>query len=105
MTRDQRNSIHGGAVRRFTPGGTQCFKERRVEDLVERAVDGVLMAQSVELFEAAVPAQHAVVPVQDREPVVQRFEDVLAELAHPVELFGLYTKLPVQSAVLERCRR
>ena len=62
------------------------------------------MADAVQLFEPAVPAHDPIVAVDDREPVVQRLQDVLAELAQPLELVGLDPKLAVQAAVLERRR-
>ena len=41
----------------------------------------------------------------DGEAVVQRLEDVLAELAHPLELVGLGAELAIEPPVLERRRR
>ena len=41
------------------------------------------------VISVALPLPDAVVAVDDRQAVVERLEDVLAELAHPLELVRL----------------
>ena len=94
--------IDGRAVRRIAPGVPQHVEEAIVEDIGERTPGCFLVSQAVEVLEPAVPSQDAIVAVDDRDPVVQRFEDVLAELPHPIELVGLDPELTVEAAVLER---
>ena len=85
--------------------GAQRFDERRLEHVGERAVDGVGPRHAVERFERAVPADNPLAPVEHDQPVVERFEDVLVELAQAVELFRLQVQLAIQAAVLDRGRR
>ena len=56
------------------------------------------------LLERPVPPDDAVVQVVHDQPVVERLEDVLVELAQALKLAGLELQLPVQPAVLERGR-
>ena len=49
-----------------------------------------------------VPSDHAILEIQHDEAVVERLEDVLVELAQPIELVGLGPQLAVEAAVLER---
>ena len=76
--------------------------ERRVEDLVEPAARGLVARDAVCLLEGRVPAQNAIVEVDDEQTVVERFEDVLVERAHAIELDRLDLKLPIEPRVLER---
>ena len=85
----QRNAVDGRPVRRIAPRAAQQLEEAVVQDVVQRAPDRLFVAQAVELLELAVPADDAIVPVDDGEAVVERLEDVLAELPHPIELVGL----------------
>ena len=42
--------------------------------------------------------------VEDRQAIVERLEDVVVELPHPPELFGLQVQTPIKSPVLDRRR-
>ena len=77
----------------------------RIEQLAEPPADGVFMPDAVQLFERRFQRTTRCLAVDHGEPVVQRLEDVLAELAHPLELVRLHPQLPVEPAVLERGRR
>ena len=101
----ERHAVERRAFGRLAPRRAQHLEEARIEDLLEPAPDRLFVAHAVQLFEAAVPAHDAVVAIDDREAVVERLEDVLAELAHPLELVGLDVQLAVEPAVLERRRR
>ncbi len=76
--------------------------EARVEDVAEATAHGGGGRHAVELFERAVPPEDAAVRIRDDQPVVERLQDVVAELAEAIELFGLDVKLAVEAAVLER---
>ena len=102
VPRDERHAVEGRAFGRLGPRRPQHVEEPRLEDLVEPARDGLLVAHAVQLLEAPVPADDPVVAIDDREAVVERLEDVLAELAHPLELVRLDPELAVEPAVLER---
>ena len=103
VARRQRHAIERRALDRLAPR-SQDFHEHRIEQFAEPPADGVFVPDAVQLLEAAVPAHHAVLAIDHREPVVERFEDVLAELPHPLELVRLHPQLPIETAVLERCR-
>ena len=64
--------------------------------------DRRLVADAVDLFHRPVPPDDAAVPVEHDQAVVQRLQDVLAELPHPLELVRLRAQLPVEPAVLQR---
>ena len=85
-------------------GRAQRFDERLIEYVHQRLADRVVPLDSVEILERMIPADDALLHVEDDEPVVERFEDVLVELAHPPELFRLQVQLAVQAAVLDRRR-
>src|SRR3982751_6637317 len=102
MARHHRDAVVGGAFRRAGRGAADHADDLRVEELVERLADGILVADAVELLELAVPPHHFAVAIEDREAVVERLEDVLAELAHALELVGLGMELAIEAAVLER---
>ena len=59
----------------------------------ERAADRRVARDAVETLERAVPAHDPLVRVEHHQPVVERLEDVLVELAHPAELLGLEVQL------------
>src|SRR5690349_6906312 len=84
--------------------GTQCLDVMRVEDLAERLANRAVSRNAVEALERAVPDDDPLGFVEDDESVVERLEDVLVELAHPPELFGLEMQLSVEPAVLDRGR-
>ena len=75
-----------------------------VEHLAEPPADRVVPADAVEAFQGTIPPDDALVEVEDHQPVVERFENVLVELPHAAELFGLQVQLPIQPAVLDRRR-
>ena len=54
---------------------------------------------------APVPPQHAIVEIDDDQPVGQRLDDAVAELAEPLDLVRLVAELAVQPRVLDRRRR
>src|SRR6478672_4652375 len=105
VPRDERHAIEGRALGRFAPGRTKHLEEPGLEDLVETAGDRLLVADAVELLQPAVPPHDAIVAIHDRQTVVQRLENVLAELAHAFELVGLDGELPIEPAVFEGGRR
>ncbi len=104
MPRSQRHAIECGAVRRLATAGAQDLEEPFVEDLLELAADGFLVADAVEFLQAPIPTHDAIVAIDNGQTVVERLQDVLAELAHPVELVGLDGELAVEAAVFERRR-
>ena len=61
----------------------------------------LVRGHAVEAFERPVPPDDPLVHVAHHQAIVERFEDVLVELAHAAELFGLEVQLPVQPAVLD----
>ena len=87
------------------PCGPQHLEEPGAEHIGQPPRDGVLVPQAVQFLEPAVPPDDPVVAVDDGEAVVQRFEDVLAEFTHALELIRLHVQLTVEPAVLERGRR
>ncbi len=100
--RDQRDPRQRRAVGRITQGPGHGFHETRVEDVTEPAAHGGCGRHTVELFERAVPPEDASVRIGDDQPVVERLQHVVAELAQAIEFFGLHVELAVQTAVLER---
>ena len=100
----QRHLEQRRAPRVLLPRGAQRLDERRIEDLAERPADRIGALDAVEALERVIPADDALVLVEHDQPVVERLEDVLVELAHPAELLGLEVELPVQPAVLDRGR-
>ena len=86
----ERHAIEGGAFRRLASVRTAATsKKPESNSSSSRPVDRLLVADAVELFEPTIPAHHPVVAIEYGDTVVQRLEDVLAELAHAVELIGL----------------
>ena len=49
-----------------------------------------------------IPADDAIVQIEHEQSVVERFENVLVERAHPIELERLDVQLPIEACVLER---
>ena len=58
---------------------------------------------TVEALERPIPPDDSLVHVEHDEPIVERFENVLVELAHPAEFLGLEMQLAVEPAVLDGC--
>src|SRR5918999_2304055 len=80
------------------------IQQRPVEELVQTPSNGVLVPRAVKLLEAAVPADDSIVAIDDGEAIVQRLEDILAELPHALQLVRLDPQLAVEAAILEgRC--
>ena len=102
LTSGTLNSVvpSGFSSRAARSASTNC----RVEDVQQPAADGVGARDAVERLERVVPADDLLVVVEHDQAVVERFEDVLVELAHPAELLGLEVKLAIQAAVLDRGR-
>ena len=85
----------------FLAGGAQRFDKRQIEDVAQRPADGGLAGDAVEAFESAVPAHNPFAAVEHGEAVVERFEDVLVELPHPIELLRLAVQLAIEASVLD----
>ncbi len=79
----------------------QRLDERRVEDVAEQPADRCLAGDAVKALQRTVPADDPLVHVEHHQSIVERLEDVLVELAHPPELFGLEVELPIQASVLD----
>ena len=105
VPRRQRHAVIGRPLGGLDGAGAEHLDNRTVEQLVERAADGVLVPHAVELFQLAVPADDSAVAIEHRQPVVQRLENVLAELTHAIDLVGLGPQLAIEPAVFERRRR
>src|SRR5258708_14149573 len=85
-------------------GDAKRFDERRVEDLAEQTSDRRVAPHTVEALERLVPTDDPLVSLEHDEPIIERLENVVVELAHPPELFGLQVQLTIQPAVLNRGR-
>src|SRR6266849_3959058 len=84
------------------PRGAQRLDKWHVEDIGERAPDRRLPRKPVEAFERAIPPDDPLPRVEHDEPIVERLEDVVVELAHAAELLGLQVELTIEPAVLDR---
>ena len=89
---------------RAAPRGAPRRTARRTPRPARRPDRRRAARHAVQRFERAVPAHDPVVEVEHQQAVVERLEDVLVELAHPIELVGLEVQLPVEAGVLERGR-
>ena len=105
VPRRQRHAVIGRPLGGLDGAGAEHLDYRTVEQLVQRAADGILVPHAVELFQLSVPADDSAVAIEHRQPVVQRLENVLAELPHPIDLVGLGPQLTIEPAVFERRRR
>ncbi len=86
------------------PRRAQRLDKMRVEDVGQALPDCVLPRHPVELFERPVPPNDMLVRVEDHQAVIERFEDVVVEFAHPAQFQHLEVELPVEPAVFD-CRR
>ena len=90
-------AAHRGAPR------TKRFDERRVEQIVEAAGRWHRPARRrTARSSARIPADDAIVQIEHEQAVVKRFENVLVERAHPIELERLDVQLAIQACVFER---
>ena len=80
VPRRHRDPVVGGAFRRFRRGAANHPDDAGVEQCVERLADRGLVAHAVQFLHLAVPPHDVAVAVEHRESVVQRLENVLAEL-------------------------
>ena len=76
---------------------------RRNSD-AERPADGARACHAGERFRAPVPPQHAVVQIDHDQPVGQRLDDAVAELADALRSRWPCLKLAVEPRVLDRRR-
>ena len=98
----QRHARQRRAARAFGPRRPLRLHEWLVEHICELSADRIGARNAVKAFERTVPADDPLVGVEHHEPIVERFEDVLVELAHPAQFLGLEVELAVQAAVLDR---
>src|SRR3954471_2312966 len=80
----------------------QCRDERAVEYVAQLAPDRGFARHAIEALERAVPTDDPFLRVEHDESVIERFQDVLVELPHAAELFGLEMQLAIQTAVFNR---
>ena len=104
LTSGERHTEERRAARVLPPLGAQRLDERRLEHVGQQSIDGVNPGHAVEGLERAIPADDPLGAVEHDQAVLERFEDVLVELAQAVELFGLQMQLPIEPAVLDRGR-
>ena len=98
---EQRHLEQRRAARMVPARGAERLDERPVEYLDERSADRVGSRHAVEGFERVVPADDALVGVEHHQPIVERFENVVVELAHPPEFLRLEVELAIEPAVLD----
>ena len=79
--------------------------KRRLEDVTQGAADCLRSGHAVEALERPVPPDDPLGSIEYDQPVVERFQDVLVELAQTIEFLGLQMQLAVEPAVLDRRRR
>src|SRR5262249_32571017 len=98
-----RRSIERRAVRIFPAGGAKGVDECPVENVGELTAGGRHPGETVEALERGAPSPGPPVCIKYHETIVEGFEDVLVEFAHPPELLRLQMKLTVEAAVFN-CR-
>ncbi len=102
MTALHRDPVEGALAQVGRHRRLQRREELALEHLVGGTPHGLRAGHAVEPLERRVPAQDAAVEPHDEQAVVERGDDVLAELPQPVQLVGLDAQFGVQPAVLER---
>ena len=100
----QRHAIERRAKRVVALRGVQGFDKRPVEDIRELSTNRAGARHAVEAFERAIPAHDPLVDVEHHQAIVEGFEDVLVELAHPSKFFRLEMKLAIEASVFNRGR-
>ena len=103
-TSDERNPGQRGAVGCVPSGGAHGFDEGGIEEIAQRAAGGGRSRDAIELLQRAIPADDPILEVDDQQSVVERFEDVLVECAHPIDFHRLQVQLAIEPCVLERRR-
>jgi len=101
MAGRQRHPEDRAGPARLRPRGAQTGHERRIEQRVDRLTHGARWRDAVQPLQRGVPTDHPVVEADHDEAIVQRRDDVLAELAEPVQFVGLDAQLLVEAPVLE----
>ena len=102
VARGQGHPIQGRSGRVVAPLARQPLRERGIEQGRQRPSHGGGVRQAVDAVERCIPAHDPIFEVQHDEPVVQRLDDVLVELANPVDLGRLDLQLRVETTVLDR---
>src|SRR4029453_1015805 len=87
----------------LTASRAQGLDKRCFEDVGETTADGGGTRYAVERLERGIPTHDALLCVEHDEPVVERLQNVVVELAHPAELLGLEVQLTVEPPVLDGC--
>ena len=106
----RRRAAVSGTLNSVAPRGFSCRAARSASTNGASKIsdsgrpDRIGPLDAVEGLERVVPADDALVGVEHHQTVVERFEDVVVELAHPPELLGLEMELTVEPAVLDRRR-